>query len=52
MKLKFIILVKSEINLKETINFKLNDFLTLCKSHEVKEIYDFGSAISADFDKN
>jgi hypothetical protein len=40
------------MNLKETINFKLNEFLALCESHEVKDIYAFGSAVRADFDKN
>lgn len=40
------------MNLKETIKLKLHEFLALCESHHVKEIYAFGSSITCDFDEN
>jgi predicted nucleotidyltransferase len=35
--------------MKESIQLKLAEFLTLCKSHNVKNIYAFGSAVTEDF---
>jgi len=37
------------MNLKESIQKKLSEFLSLCKSHNVKTIYAFGSSINTDF---
>ena len=37
------------MKMKESIQMKLADFLTLCKSHDVKNIYAFGSAITENF---
>jgi predicted nucleotidyltransferase len=39
------------MNLKESIKDKMVDFLTLCKSHNVKNIYAFGSSITDDFNE-
>ena len=36
--------------MKESIRTKLSEFLTLCKSHNVKNIYAFGSAVTTNFD--
>ena len=40
------------MNLKETIKNKMDDFLTLCKYHNVKNLYAFGSSITDRFDEN
>jgi predicted nucleotidyltransferase len=37
------------IKMKESIQTRLGDFLTLCKSHIVKNIYVFGSAVTENF---
>lgn len=37
------------MNLKESIQRKLSEFLALCKSHDVKTIYAFGSAVNNNF---
>jgi predicted nucleotidyltransferase len=37
------------MNLKESIQRKLNEFLTLCKSHNVESIYAFGSSVNNNF---
>lgn len=37
------------MKMKESIQLKLAEFLTLCKSHNVKNIYAFGSAVTEDF---
>lgn len=36
---------------KDILQNKLGDFLSLCKSHMVKNIYAFGSAITDDFNE-
>jgi predicted nucleotidyltransferase len=38
------------MEMKETIRTKLSEFLILCKSHKVKNIYAFGSAVTENFD--
>ena len=37
------------MNLKESIQRKLSEFLALCKSHNVKTIYAFGSSVNSNF---
>jgi predicted nucleotidyltransferase len=37
------------MDMKESIQTKLTEFLTLCKSHNVKNIYAFGSAVTENF---
>ena len=37
------------MNLKESIQKKLVEFLALCKSHNVKTLHAFGSSINANF---
>ena len=37
------------MRMKETIQLKLAEFLTLCKNHKVKNIYAFGSAVTENF---
>lgn len=39
------------MNLKDTINYKMNDFLLLCKTHNVKSLYAFGSSVTNDFNE-
>jgi predicted nucleotidyltransferase len=39
----------SNMKMKESIQMKLAEFLTLCKSHNVKNIYAFGSAVTENF---
>ncbi|MCL6461558.1 MAG: nucleotidyltransferase domain-containing protein [Flavobacterium micromati] len=36
--------------MKESIKTKLAEFLSLCKSHNVKNIFAFGSAVTKNFD--
>ncbi|MGA9639567.1 nucleotidyltransferase family protein [Flavobacterium sp.] len=38
--------------MKESIQTKLVEFLTLCKSHKVKNIYAFGSAVTENFNED
>ena len=40
------------MNLKESIRYKMTDFLTLCKSHNVKSLYAFGSSITSRFNED
>lgn len=40
------------MNLKESINHKMADFLSLCKAHNVKNLYAFGSSITDEFNEN
>ncbi|WP_194767663.1 nucleotidyltransferase family protein [Tamlana sp. I1] len=40
------------MNLKESIKYKVADFLILCKTHNVKSLYAFGSSITDEFDEN
>jgi uncharacterized protein len=40
------------MNLKETIINKMDEFLKLCKHHNVKNLYAFGSSITDRFDEN
>lgn len=37
------------MNLKDSIQRKINEFVTLCKTHNVGSIYAFGSAVSDNF---
>jgi predicted nucleotidyltransferase len=37
------------MNLKESIQTKPEEFITLCKSHDVKSLYAFGSSITGRF---
>ena len=37
------------MNLKESIKYKLADFITLCKTHHVKSLYAFGSSVTDQF---
>ena len=37
------------MNLKETIQVNSNEFLSLCKSHDVKTLYAFGSSTNDRF---
>ncbi len=39
------------MNLKESIKDKMADFLTLCKAHNVKKLYAFGSSITNQFNE-
>jgi len=39
------------MNLKQSINSRLQDFLMLCKTHNVKSIYAFGSSVTDRFDE-
>lgn len=40
------------MNLKESINYKMADFLSLCKTHNVKNLYAFGSSINDNFNED
>ncbi len=40
------------MNLKDSITFKMTDFLSLCKSHKVKHLYAFGSSVTDHFDED
>jgi len=42
----------SIMNLKESIKYKMADFLSLCKAHNVRNLYAFGSSITDKFDEN
>ena len=39
------------MKMKESIQMKLSEFLTLCKNHKVKNIYAFGSALTDNFNE-
>ncbi|WP_241910462.1 nucleotidyltransferase family protein [Pseudotamlana carrageenivorans] len=39
----------SIMDLKESIKYKMTEFLSLCKSHNVKTLYAFGSSITDQF---
>ena len=39
------------MKMKESITTKLAEFLKLCKSHNVKKLYAFGSAVTENFDE-
>lgn len=39
------------MNLKTAIHSRMADFLSLCKSHNVKSLYAFGSSITSNFDE-
>lgn len=39
------------MKMKESIKAKLTEFLALCKSHNVKNIYAFGSAVTEKFNE-
>jgi predicted nucleotidyltransferase len=40
------------MNLKESIKYKMSEFLTICITHNVKNLYAFGSSITDQFDEN
>ncbi len=40
------------MNLKESIKYKSADFLSLCESHNVKNLYAFGSSITDQFNED
>lgn len=40
------------MKMKESIQTKLVEFLILCKSHKVKNIYAFGSAVTENFNED
>ncbi len=37
------------MNLKESIKYKMTEFLALCKAHNVKNLYAFGSSVTERF---
>lgn len=37
------------MNLKDTIQVRPNEFISLCKSHDVKSVYAFGSSVTENF---
>ncbi|OBQ55609.1 DNA polymerase subunit beta [Tamlana sp. s12] len=37
------------MDLKESIKYKMTEFLSLCKSHNVKTLYAFGSSVTDQF---
>ncbi len=37
------------MNLKESIKYKMDEFLSLCKSHNIKSLYAFGSSLTEQF---
>lgn len=37
---------------KDKIQAKMNDFINLCKMHQVKSLYAFGSSITDNFDES
>jgi len=39
------------MNLKDTIQVRPEEFVTLCKSHDVKTLYAFGSSINENFNE-
>jgi uncharacterized protein len=39
----------SKMNLKDTIQVRPEEFVTLCKKHDVKTLYAFGSSINENF---
>ncbi len=39
------------MNLKDSIKYKMADFLSLCKTHNVKTLYAFGSSITDQFNE-
>lgn len=39
------------MNLKESIKYKTADFLSLCKAHNVKNLYVFGSSVTDNFNE-
>ncbi len=40
------------MRIKDEIKVRINDFVKLCKSHEVEYLYAFGSSTTAEFDSN
>ena len=40
------------MNLKDSIKYKMPDFLSLCKTHDVKNLYAFGSSINNQFNES
>ncbi|HEY4324788.1 MAG TPA: nucleotidyltransferase domain-containing protein [Mucilaginibacter sp.] len=36
----------------DKVNFQSNEFISLCKSHKVKELYAFGSVVNGDFNEH
>lgn len=40
------------MNLKESLKYRMSDFLTLCKTHNVKTLYAFGSSTTDHFNED
>jgi uncharacterized protein len=40
------------MNLKDTIQVRPDEFVSLCKSHDVKTLYAFGSSINENFNED
>ncbi len=40
------------MNLRELIQYKMDDFLTLCKTYNVKNLYAFGSSATERFQED
>jgi hypothetical protein len=40
------------MNLQESINYKMADFLSLCKTYNVKNLYAFGSSVTDNFNED
>ena len=40
------------MNLKDTIQVRPAEFILLCKSHDVKSVYAFGSSVADNFNKD
>ena len=40
------------MNLKESIKYKMEEFLSLCKAHNVRNLYAFGSSITDKFNED
>lgn len=40
------------MNLKASIQYRMAEFLSLCKTHNVKNLYAFGSSVTNQFDED
>lgn len=40
------------MNLKASIQYRMAEFLSLCKTHNVKKLYAFGSSVTNQFDED
>lgn len=39
------------MNIKESIRYKMEEFISLCKAHNVENLYAFGSSVSDQFNE-